>query len=48
MMNHLLRIPGVTNVKSNMSLRKIKQVTQLPLDHIAQPRQPKMRVHFAQ
>jgi DNA-binding Lrp family transcriptional regulator len=48
MMNHLLRIPGVTNVKSNISLKKVKQVTELPLDHIAQPRPSKMRVHFAQ
>ncbi|MBY0238740.1 MAG: Lrp/AsnC family transcriptional regulator [Burkholderiaceae bacterium] len=48
MMHSLLRIPGVTNVKTNISLKKVKQVTELPLDHIAQPRQPKMRVHFAQ
>lgn len=48
MMHGLLRIPGVTNVKTNMSLKKVKQVTELPLDHIAQPRQPKTRVHFAQ
>lgn len=48
MMKHLLRIPGVTNVKSNISLKKVKQVTELPLDHIAQPRQPKTRIHFAQ
>lgn len=46
MMHSLLRIPGVTNVKTNISLKKVKQVTELPLDHIAQPRQPKMRVHF--
>lgn len=48
MMHSILRIPGVTNVKSNISLKKVKQVTELPLNHITQPRQPKMRVHFAQ
>ena len=48
MMRSLLPIAGVTNVKSNISLKKIKQVTELPLEHIAQPAQPKTRVHFAQ
>ena len=45
-MNGLLKIAGVTTVKSNISLKKVKQVTELPLDHIAQPRPPKMRVRF--
>ncbi len=46
-MNGLLRIAGVTTVKSNISLKKVKQVTELPLDHIVQSRPPKMRVRFA-
>lgn len=47
MMDSLLRIPGVTNVKSNISLKKIKQVTLLPLDHIARPKPSKQRVLFS-
>jgi Lrp/AsnC family leucine-responsive transcriptional regulator len=45
-MNSLLKIAGVTTIKSNIALKKVKQVTELPLDHIAQPRPPKMRVRF--
>ena len=47
MMDGLLRIPGVTNVKSNISLKKVKQVTILPLDHLAQPKLSKQRVQFS-
>ncbi len=46
-MDSLLRTPGVTNVKSNISLKKIKQVAILPLDHISQPRPSKQRVLFS-
>lgn len=45
-MNSLLKIAGVTTVKSNIALKKVKQATELPLDHIAQARPPKMRVRF--
>ncbi|PUA18933.1 Lrp/AsnC family transcriptional regulator [Glaciimonas sp. PCH181] len=44
---HLLRLPGVTNVKSNITLRKIKQTTILPLDHVMQPTENKQRIQYS-
>lgn len=47
MMKHLLRLPGVSNVKSNIALQKIKQTNVLPLDHITRPRSSKQRIRFS-
>jgi Lrp/AsnC family leucine-responsive transcriptional regulator len=47
MMKRLLRIPGVLNVKSNITLEKIKQTNVLPLEHVIQPAQSKQRLIFA-
>ena len=47
MMKYLLRIPGVSNVKSTIALQKIKQTNVLPLDHITRPRQTKRRIRFS-
>lgn len=47
MMKHLLRLPGVSTVKSTISLQKIKQTSVLPLDHIIQPRQTRQRIRYA-
>jgi Lrp/AsnC family leucine-responsive transcriptional regulator len=46
MSDHLLRMPGVSNVKSTITLRQIKQTSVLPLDHIARPVASGKRVHF--
>ncbi|HVL76754.1 MAG TPA: hypothetical protein VM406_12125, partial [Noviherbaspirillum sp.] len=37
MMKQLLRLPGVVNVKSNITLKKVKSTHVLPLDHLTQP-----------
>lgn len=47
MMKYLLRIPGVSNVKSTIALQKIKQTNVLPLDHITRPPQTKRRIRFS-
>jgi Lrp/AsnC family leucine-responsive transcriptional regulator len=48
MTTHLLRMPGVANVKSTVTLRKIKQTHVLPLEHVMQPMESKKRIYFAQ
>jgi Lrp/AsnC family transcriptional regulator, leucine-responsive regulatory protein len=47
MTTQLLRLAGVANVKSIITLKTIKQTQSLPLDHIAQPTQAKRQVAFA-
>lgn len=47
-MKRLLRLPGVSNVKSNIALKKIKQTHVLPLDHIRQPEQTTQRLVYSQ
>lgn len=47
MMKHLLRLPGVSAVKSTIALQKIKQTNVLPLDHIMRPRQSEQRIRFS-
>lgn len=47
MSKHLLRIPGVTNIKSNIALRKLKQTHALPLDHVMQPTESKRRIQYS-
>ncbi|CAN7604956.1 MULTISPECIES: Lrp/AsnC family transcriptional regulator [Duganella] len=44
---HLLRLPGITNVHSNVTLDKVKQTHVLPLDHVMQPVESKKRIKFA-
>lgn len=48
MAKQLLRIPGVTNVKSNVTLRKVKATHVLPLDHVMQETESKKRILFSQ
>ncbi|MDY7578436.1 Lrp/AsnC family transcriptional regulator [Herbaspirillum sp. RTI4] len=47
MMTKLVRLAGVTNVKSNITLKKIKQSHVLPLDHVMQPKQSKQKIRFS-
>jgi DNA-binding Lrp family transcriptional regulator len=46
MMKRLLDLPGVAQVKTNIALSKVKETHELPLDHVAQPRQQKRRVRY--
>ncbi|EOA03650.1 Lrp/AsnC family transcriptional regulator [Herbaspirillum sp. AP02] len=48
MMSRLLRLPGVTNVKSNITLKKVKQSHELPLEHVMQPVKSRQRIRFSQ
>ena len=48
MTKHLLRLPGITNIKSNITMQKIKQTHVLPLDHVMQPKESKRRIQYAQ
>lgn len=41
MMKRILRLPGVTHIKTSIALQKIKQTHVLPLGHITQPVRPK-------
>ncbi len=47
MMKKLLTLPGVAQVRTNIVLSKVKQTHELPLEHVARPRQQKRRVKFA-
>jgi len=46
MSQRLLRLPGVANVKSIVTLKTIKQTYSLPLEHLKQPAQVRQRVRF--
>lgn len=48
MNKRLLRLSGVTNIRSNITLHKVKQTHVLPLDHVMQPTESKQRIQFAQ
>lgn len=47
MSTQLLRLPGVANVKSIITLKTIKPASPLPLDHLTQPTKVKRQVTFA-
>lgn len=47
MMTRLLRLPGVTNVKSNITMKQIKHSYVLPLEHVTQPSQSRQRIRFS-
>jgi Lrp/AsnC family transcriptional regulator, leucine-responsive regulatory protein len=47
MMKHLLRLPGVSAVKSTIALQKIKKTSVLPLDHIMRPQQTRQRIRYS-
>jgi Lrp/AsnC family leucine-responsive transcriptional regulator len=47
MNRHVLRIPGVANVKSTVTLRKVKHTHVLPLDHVMEPAQSRKKVYFS-
>lgn len=42
----ILSIPGVANVKSTITLRRIKQTTALPLDHVLHSSDRRKRILF--
>ncbi|MRW93842.1 AsnC family transcriptional regulator [Duganella sp. FT80W] len=46
MTRHILSIQGVANVKSTITLRRIKQTNVLPLDHVLQPPESKRKIQF--
>ena len=46
MTGQLLRLAGVSNVKSIITLKTIKQTMSLPLDHLTQPTKVKRQVAF--
>jgi DNA-binding Lrp family transcriptional regulator len=46
MTEKILRIPGVAQVKSTITLRKIKHTHVLPLDHVMQPTESRKRIQF--
>lgn len=46
MMKHVLRLPGVAHIKTNIALQKVKQTHVLPLDHVAQPARPRMQLIY--
>lgn len=47
MTSQLLRLAGVANVKSIITLKTIKETLSLPLDHLTQPTKVKRQVAFA-
>lgn len=47
MMKQMLHLPGVVNVKSNITLKKVKSAHKLPLDHLTQPAKTARRLVFA-
>lgn len=47
MTTKLLRLAGVANIKSIITLKTIKQTSSLPLDHLTQPTKVKRQVAFA-
>lgn len=48
MTKYLLKMPGVANLKSTITLKKVKQTHVLPLDHVMQPLESKKRIYFSQ
>jgi Lrp/AsnC family leucine-responsive transcriptional regulator len=46
MTTRLLRLPGVANVKSTVTLKTIKQSFSLPLEHIKRPAEVKRQITF--
>jgi DNA-binding Lrp family transcriptional regulator len=44
---HLLRMPGIANVKSNITLRSIKHTHVLPVGHVMQPKESRKRISFS-
>lgn len=47
MSEHLLGMPGIANVKSTVTLRKVKQTHVLPVEHVMQPTENKKRIFFS-
>ncbi len=47
MMKHLLTLPGVAQIKTNIALKTIKDSHVLPLDHIARASGQKRRLRYA-
>ncbi len=46
MMKHVLRLPGIANLKTDIVLGTVKQTHVLPLDHIRHPREPKHKLGY--
>jgi len=47
MSQRLLRLPGIANVKSIITLKTIKQTFSLPLEHLKQPAQIRQQIKFS-
>jgi Lrp/AsnC family transcriptional regulator, leucine-responsive regulatory protein len=47
MSRHLQSMPGVTNVRSSVTLQRVKQTHVLPLEHVMQPVESKKRIKYA-
>lgn len=47
MTKKILRMPGVANVKSTITLRQVKQTHALPMDHVLQPAENRKKIQFA-
>lgn len=47
MMKRILRLPGLAHLKTNIALKKIKQTSVLPLEHVRRAAPPRQRMHYA-
>ena len=47
MMKRVLRLPGVTQVKTNIALQTVKQSHVLPLDHLTRPARARQQLRYA-
>lgn len=47
MMKHILRLPGVAHIKTNIALQKVKQTHTLPLNHLGQPSRQGKRLRYS-
>jgi DNA-binding Lrp family transcriptional regulator len=47
MTTKILRMQGVANVKSTITLRQVKHTHALPMDHVLQPRENRKKIQFA-
>lgn len=47
MMKHLLRLPGIANIKTDSVLSTVRQTHVLSLVHISQARRPGQRISYS-
>jgi len=48
MMKRILRLPGLAHIKTNIGLKRIKQTSILPLDHVTRGSQHFKRLQYAE